>query len=137
MFSEVAIRRFATLSPARYSGLYAAWNVDVDRDGRADDPWDFGTVTQYPVLKVNFDGQGTASWQEFGHQLRAGLSLTATTFNGRPVALSWTVVDTSCPDRIASVLPDNSVYITRPAFSRASRDLWILASVVAPSAFHV
>ena len=102
MFSEVAIRRFATLSPARYSGLYAAWNVDVDRDGRADDPWDFGTVTQYPVLKVNFDDQGTASWQEFGHQLRAGLSLTATTFNGKPVALSWTVVDTSCPDRIAS-----------------------------------
>ena len=36
-----------------------------------------------------------------------------------------------------SVLPDNWVYITGRAFSRASRAFWILASVFAPSAFHL
>ena len=44
--------------------IYATWNIDVD-DGRpigvddgtmpgdaaADDPWDFGTDSQYPVLR--------------------------------------------------------------------------------------
>ena len=36
----------------------------------------------------------------------------------------------------ASVLPDNWVYLTVLAVRRASRALWILASVFAPSAFH-
>ena len=33
--------------------IYANWNVDVEVDGNndADDPWDFGTNTQYPRLK--------------------------------------------------------------------------------------
>ena len=33
-----------------YTGIYANWNVDLDGDGNADDPWDFGTASQYPVL---------------------------------------------------------------------------------------
>ena len=44
--------------PAGYTGIYAGWNVDVDNaDGDndlttgVDDPWDFGTAAQYPVLK--------------------------------------------------------------------------------------
>ena len=32
------------------------------------DFWDFGTSGQYPALKVDFDGDGTATWQEFGNQ---------------------------------------------------------------------
>ena len=51
-----------------------------------------GTDGQYPVLKANFDGEGSATWQEFGRQLRAGPTLTATA-DGHPVALSWTVLD--------------------------------------------
>ena len=50
-------------TPAGYAGIYAAWNVDVNGDGNADDPWDFGTSAQYPVLKYgNLDpaGQRTA-----------------------------------------------------------------------------
>ena len=31
--------------------IYASWNVDVDGENGADDPWDFGTNTQYPMLK--------------------------------------------------------------------------------------
>ena len=38
-------------SPAGYTGIYANWNVDLDGDGNADDPWDFGNSCQYPVLK--------------------------------------------------------------------------------------
>jgi len=32
--------------------------------------WDFGDNTQNPVLKVDFDGDGTATWEEFGTQPR-------------------------------------------------------------------
>ena len=47
--------------PTGYTGIYANWNVDLDREERSspigepngilDDPWDFGTGDQYPVLK--------------------------------------------------------------------------------------
>ncbi|MCY4557737.1 MAG: fibronectin type III domain-containing protein, partial [Chloroflexi bacterium] len=37
--------------PAGYTGIYANWNEDLDGDGSDDDPWDFGTSCQYPVLK--------------------------------------------------------------------------------------
>ena len=38
-------------SPTGYTGIYAYWDVDVNNDGNLDDPWDFGTSTQYPVLR--------------------------------------------------------------------------------------
>ena len=45
-------------APTGYTGIYADWNVDVNVgayhgafDGPGDDPWDFGTSSQYPVLK--------------------------------------------------------------------------------------
>ncbi len=31
--------------------IYKDWNVDVDGDGANDDPWHFGTASQYPTLK--------------------------------------------------------------------------------------
>ena len=40
--------------------LYADWNIDLDDNSTNDDPWDFGTGSQYPVLKVidaNRDGR--------------------------------------------------------------------------------
>ena len=54
--------------PTGYAGIYVGWNADLDNaDGDndaatgGDDPWDFGTATQYPLLKVDFDGNGTAT----------------------------------------------------------------------------
>ena len=44
--------------PTGYSGIYANWNRDLDGDGTADDPWDFGTASEYPVVRVDFDGDG-------------------------------------------------------------------------------
>ena len=38
-------------SPTGYTGIYADWNVDLDGDGTGDDPWDFGTSSEYPTLK--------------------------------------------------------------------------------------
>ena len=81
-------------TPTGYTGLYADWNVDLDDDGTNDDPWDFGTSSQYPVLKANLDGQGAATWQEFGRQLREGPTLTANPGQGQ-VGLSWTAVTAS------------------------------------------
>ncbi len=95
-------------TPTGASGIYASWNVDVDGDGTADDPWDFGTDGQYPVLKANFDGEGSATWQEFGRQLRAGPTLTATA-DGHPVALSWTVLDVN----VWSPVPALTYNVTR------------------------
>ena len=47
-------------SPTGYTDIYAGWNVDVDNaDGDndvttgPDDPWDFGTDTQYPMLQYD------------------------------------------------------------------------------------
>ena len=79
-------------TPTGYSGIYADWNVDLDGDGTTNDPWDFGTSSQYPALAVDFDGNGDATWQEFGHQLRAGPPLTVTTTDTGLIVLSWDAV---------------------------------------------
>ena len=40
----------ALQTPTGYTGLYVAWNLDLDGVTGGDDPWDFGTTSQYPVL---------------------------------------------------------------------------------------
>ena len=86
----------ALQAPTGYQGLYDDWNTDLDGDGAGDLPWRFGTSRQYPALAVDADGDGRASWQEFGHQLRAGPRLTATASleGAQPlVELAWSAVD--------------------------------------------
>ena len=63
-------------SATGYTGVYRGWDIDLDNadgDGNSmtgiDDFWEFGTSRGYPVLKVDFDGDGVATWQEFGNQL--------------------------------------------------------------------
>ena len=41
------------LTPTGYTGIYATWDDDTDY-------WDFGTNGQYPVLKIDVNGNGTA-----------------------------------------------------------------------------
>ena len=65
----------------------------MDGDGAADAPWHFGTATQYPALSLDADGDGQATWEELGHQLRAGPAVTAATgVHPAQVALTWTAV---------------------------------------------
>ena len=78
----------ALQSPTGYTGIYADWNLDLDGDGNADDPWDFGTASQYPALKADSNGDDTATWQEFGHQVRRPLTLTASV-SGLQATLNW------------------------------------------------
>ena len=86
----------ALQEPTGYSGLYESWNVSLDWDGVADAPWTFGTAAQYPALVVDFDGDGQATWEEFGRQVREGPTLTAPApAAGEPVELTWTAVDAS------------------------------------------
>ncbi len=78
-----------------YGGLYASWNVDVDADRTVDGPWHLGTGGQYPALSLDVDGDGRASWQELGRQLRAGPTLTAAAAAvPAGVVLTWTAADT-------------------------------------------
>ena len=41
------------MAPTDYTGIYATWDDDTDY-------WDFGTNGQYPVLKIDVNGNGTA-----------------------------------------------------------------------------
>jgi len=86
----------ALQAPTDYAGLYAAWNVDVDGDDVADDPWHFGTAAQYPALSLDAGGDGEATWQEVGRQLRAGPKVTAAPAAvPAHVELMWTAADAS------------------------------------------
>ena len=62
-------------SPGGYTGPYSGWDVlgpfkgaESSADHSLNDFLDFGTSNQYPALIVDFDGDGTATWEEFGDQ---------------------------------------------------------------------
>ena len=80
--------------PTAASGIYSTWNVDLDGDSMNDDPWDFGTSSQYPALSVDTNGVGGATWQEFGQQIRTSPALTPTTALGQ-VTLTWSAVSSA------------------------------------------
>ena len=94
----VGMTTAALQEPTDYDGIYSAWAVDLGgpgfEDGQPDEPWDFGTATQYPALSVDLNGDARATWQEFGYQFRSALALTATTMDGdAQVDLTWTAAD--------------------------------------------
>ena len=58
--------------------IYADWNLNVDDDLNTgdpttggDDPWDFGTASQYPVLQVDFTGDGKIDADDIDPQRRS------------------------------------------------------------------
>ena len=77
--------------PTGYTGIYEDWN-DLDGDDSVDDTtyWDFGTATQYPALKVDFNNDGTATWQEFGPQRAPGaVTNLAATRSATALTVTW------------------------------------------------
>ncbi len=72
-------------TPTGYTGIYANWNVDLDGDGSPDDPWDFGTSSDYPKLKGVGPGSGQPGPSDVPGPVTA-LELTATADS---VTVSW------------------------------------------------
>ena len=89
-------------APTDYTGIYANWNADLDGEGSADDPWDFGTSSDYPTLNGVGPGSNQQVGSGAGQQLQqqaaspvpgpvTGLALTATS---NTVTVSWQPPDT-------------------------------------------
>ena len=97
-------------SPTSYAGIYADWNVDVDEglasgvddatmpgDATPDDPWDFGTNSEYPVLKyIDTNGDGTIDDIDLAMQRAAlpvvpsaPLNVVVEAVTETSVSLSW------------------------------------------------
>ena len=55
-------------TPVDYVGIYEHWFVDTDGDSQTDELWHFAPSSEYPALKVDFNGDGQATWEEFGNQ---------------------------------------------------------------------
>ena len=74
-----------------FASELSSWGDPIDHDGLDTTPpvvvWDLGAAGQFPVLSIDFNGDGTASWQEFGDQLRGMPSTSIARF----VADSYTV----------------------------------------------
>ena len=51
MGTSTAILQAPTSTSTPADNIYATWDVDIDGTAGDDDPWDFGTSYQYPVLK--------------------------------------------------------------------------------------
>ena len=114
------------------SSIYEAWNVDVDNEDAdddlatgADDSWDFGTSSEYSVLRVDFDGDTNATAEEFGDQPRSIVSLPGTAVEGP-------VIDSFAPIRGA---PGTIVTLTGRNFATMAEENMISfggSEVVAP-----
>ncbi|MYD97727.1 MAG: hypothetical protein F4X98_10120 [Gammaproteobacteria bacterium] len=77
-------------TPTAYTEIYRDWyRTDVFPTG---DAWHFGSSSQYPALRADIDGDGTATWQEFGTQIRERPQLTIAANDGQ-ATLSWTAVN--------------------------------------------
>ncbi len=72
-------------APTAATGIYAAWDAAI---------WDFGSDVQFPALKADRDGNGTATWQEFGYQVREVPDITRAvpSVDLTSVAVEWTTV---------------------------------------------
>ena len=107
-------------TPTRYEGIYSGWRVE-NVDLLPDDAWHFGTALQYPVLKADLDGDGNATWREFGTQIRDRSELELVADSGRAL-LSWTPVTvdhwTPAPEVTYAVYRDDAVVATGVAAGR-------------------
>ena len=114
-------------APTDDTGIYADWDADQ---------WDFGGTDEYPVLVVDFDGDGDATWEEFGYQLREESDLTAT-FEPTEVTLTWTEVDTDhwdpAPDVAYTLYRDDGTEVTTLVENSSGRSYTDTGAVVGQS----
>ena len=94
-------------------GIYSTWDdEDVDGDDQVDAPWTFGTSEEYPVLKVDFNGDGMATWSEFGSQrlakTLAGDWAQSHGVSEDDISYTWTDFMEAKEDGRQPILPDFS-----------------------------
>ena len=117
------------VTPTGYVGIYADWNVDLDGDGRADDPWNFGTDSQYPVLKRA--GPGVAEQRAQLPTLPTlepatySVSTAATAVEGENAALTITLGEAAPTGGVAF-----TVTASYPASGATADDLGAITSPV-------
>ena len=68
--------------------------------------WDFGTAHQYPVLKVDFDGDGNATWWEIGSQIGNRPTPTPTPTNTPTPTATLIPTPTYTPTPTATPTPE-------------------------------
>ena len=115
-------------APSGYTGIYDDWNIDTDnadRDNKEstgrEDYWDFGNSGNYPLLKADFDGDGAATWWDFGRQHGRRLAptrtpsptVTATPRPTRTPTVTLTPTNTPAPTATATPVPTYTATSTR------------------------
>ena len=113
-------------SPTDYTGIYADWRLDLNNDGVLDNPWDFGSDSDYPRLywqNVNEttglfadagDKNATLLWDYYGNIRVAKFQYQQRQGGGGWGA--WTDIPSSCPDTVSHVvtgLSNGTVYYFR------------------------
>ena len=138
-------------TPTTYTGIYSAWDVDVDGDDTADAPWDFGTVFDYPVLVFGGEADTRQARRTVQQQAQPGVRLTPTLSGdamvsegamasyvvslprtlplGISASWSWAVGGTGIDDR--DVAATSGVVVIAPGRSSASFSLMVLVDGVA------
>ncbi len=123
-------------APSGYTGIYGDWNIDTDNADRDNDEstgredyWDFGHRGNYPLLKADFDGDGAATWWDFGNQHGRRLAptrtpsptVTATPRPTRTPTVTHTPTSTVTPTATATPDPTYTATSTRTAIPTATR----------------
>ena len=116
-------------APSGYGGIYAGWLIDIDNaDGDfnaatgEDYIWDFGASSRYPLLKADIDGDGVASWGEFGNQEGDEVDQVPT-----PTSIT-TAISTATP--LATITP--APFTPMPSLASISTPMPMATNTVAP-----
>ena len=91
-------------TPTGPTGIYADW-----APSKYGDVWDFGTASQYPALKADVNGDGTATVGEFGSQRSSTTTPSATatpTATLLPANPTLTPTPTPTPEPTATPTPE-------------------------------
>ncbi len=106
------------------TGIYANWNVNVDGVTGNDNPWDFGTSSQYPVLHVRtlphtlLQGVPTVTWAVSNATICESSAGTNTNVCGASPVTSTTITPTlsaAWATDLSYTIPINSAYTSDKA----------------------
>ena len=105
--------------PSYPTGIYSNWNVNVDGVTGNDNPWDFGTSSQYPVLHVRtlphalLQGVPTVTWAVSNTTICESTAGTNTNACGASPVTSTTITPTlsaAWATDLSYTIPVNAAY---------------------------